>query len=225
MNESTVPPNPRKINALFCTALYIIWGLILVWGVVYANNALYPAILKQFPTVHSFLNDIYSDLVFLFTAFIPAILMPGFFGYRFGVISKHWKILLGMAIFFIGAPLLYRVLLGETPFGANTWFFEGVVVPVAEEGFFRGVLLSVLLWGFGKLYSPRTAQILAIILSTLIFASAHLNNLGHYPSGFILFQVGFSTILGLAFGYSRVKTGSIYPAMILHALFNLAGTL
>jgi membrane protease YdiL (CAAX protease family) len=59
----------------------------------------------------------------------------------------------------------------------------------------------------------------------MIFASAHLNNLGHYPTGFILFQVGFSTIVGLAFGYIRVKTGSIYPAILLHALFNLAGTL
>jgi membrane protease YdiL (CAAX protease family) len=36
---------------------------------------------------------------------------------------------------------------------------------------------------------------------------------------------GFSTILGLAFGYTRVKTQSSYPAIILHALFNLAGTL
>jgi membrane protease YdiL (CAAX protease family) len=92
-------------------------------------------------------------------------------------------------------------------------------------GCFRGLLLSVLLWGFGKLYSARTAGALALVLSTLIFASAHLNNLGQYPAGFILFQVGFSIILGLAFGYSRLKTGSLYPAILLHALFNLAGTL
>ena len=66
---------------------------------------------------------------------------------------------------------------------------------------------------------------LTVIVSTLVFASAHLNNLGSYPTGFVLFQVGFSTILGLAFGYARMKTESIYPAIILHALFNLAGTL
>lgn len=133
--------------------------------------------------------------------------------------------LVGMTIFFIGAPLLYRLMLGETPFGVNTWFFEGVVVPLAEEGFFRGILLSMLLWGFGKLYSSTMADWLTIISSTLIFATAHLNNLGDYPTGFVLFQVGFSTIVGLAFGYTRVKTGSIYPAIVLHALFNLAGTL
>ena len=120
--------------------------------------------------------------------------------------------------------MLYRLIFGETPFGANTWFFEGIVVPFAEEGFFRGILFSMLLWGFGKLYQETTAEWLTLVLSTLIFSTSHLNNLGHYPTNFILFQVGFSMILGLCFGYTRLKTGSIYPAVLLHALFNLAGT-
>ncbi len=214
-----------KINTLPHTALYAFGGLILVWGVVYANNLIYGAISAQTPAVHLFVNDILSDVGLLLAALIPAIWSPRFFGYQPGSIAKHWKLLLGMAIICVGAPLLYRLLVGETPFGANTWFFEGIVVPLAEEGFFRGVLLSILLWGLGKIYPIRTAEMLAIGLSALIFASAHLNNLGDYPTSFILFQVGFSTLLGLVFGYSRVKTGSIYPAIVLHALFNLAGTL
>jgi hypothetical protein len=153
VNETSIHFNARKIRTLPQTALYILWGLMLAWGVIYANNMVYPAILKQFPTVHSFLNDIYSDSVFLFAAFLPVILTPRFFGYQFAGMGRHWKILLGMAIFFTGAPLVYRMFLGETPFGANTWFFEGFIVPVAEEGFFRGVLLSVLLWGFEKIYT------------------------------------------------------------------------
>ena len=101
--------------------------------------------------------------------------------------------------------------------------------------FFRTILY--LLWGliltWGVLYAnntiyqvlsaqPRNSYVNDILSAN--FSLAHLNNLGHYPTGFILFQVGFSTILGLAFGYSRVKTASIYPAILLHALFNLAGT-
>jgi membrane protease YdiL (CAAX protease family) len=89
----------------------------------------------------------------------------------------------------------------------------------------RGILFSMLLWGFGRLYQESTANLMTIIFSTLIFSTAHLNNLGSYPTGFILFQVGFSTIVGLAFGYTRMKTDSIYPAIMLHTLFNLAGTL
>jgi membrane protease YdiL (CAAX protease family) len=192
---------------------------------VLVNNILYAALLTRLPYNNSYINDALSDAVLLFAAFMPILWAPRFFGYQAGVLSKHCKVLLGMAVFFVGAPLLYRLTMGETPFGANTWFFEEVVVPFAEEGFFRGILLSMLLWGFGQMYSATTAKWLTITFSTLIFSTAHLNNLGHYPTGFILFQVGFSTILGLAFGYTRIKTGSIYPAIILHALFNLAGTL
>jgi membrane protease YdiL (CAAX protease family) len=213
-----------NIKSLLRLALYTLWGVVLVWGVVYAGNIVYEVISTQNPHVPSFVNDIFSDVVMLFVAFMPIIWAPKFFGYQLGTIPKHWKMLLSMTAFFVGAPLLYRLIMGETPFGANTWFFEGIVVPLAEEGLMRGILASMLLWGFGKLYKATTADGLTIIFSTLIFSTAHLNNLGHYPTGFILFQVGFSTILGLVFGYVRVKTESIYPAIILHALFNLAGT-
>jgi membrane protease YdiL (CAAX protease family) len=214
-----------NIKAFYRSTLYILWGVVLAWGVVYVGDIVYGVVSNQNPHVPSFVNDIFSDIVLLFVAFMPIIWMPKFFGYQLGTISKYWKMLLGMAVFFLGAPLLYRLILGETPFGVNTRFFEGIVVPFAEEGFFRGILLSMLLWGFGKLYKETTANWLAIIFSALIFSTAHFNNLGTYPTGFILFQVGFSTIVGLAFGYTRVKTQSIYPAIVLHALFNLAGTL
>jgi membrane protease YdiL (CAAX protease family) len=212
-----------KTKPILSTLLYILWGLAFTWGVVYANNTLYQVLSEQ-PHA-SPVNDILSDAVFLFVAFMPAALLPRFFGYRLGSLRQHWKLFVGMAVIFTAAPLLYRLLVGETPSGANTWFFEGVVVPLAEEGVFRGILLSVLLWGFSKLYPVKTASRLTLLFSTVIFASAHLNNLGHYPTGFILFQVGFAAILGLAFGFIRIRTDSIYPAILLHALFNLAGTL
>jgi membrane protease YdiL (CAAX protease family) len=207
------------------SAAYILWGVVLVWGVVFANNVIWSFISTQMPAANMYVNDFLSDIVYLFVAFMPVFWAARFFGYQTGSMFRHWKILLGMLVFFVSAPLLYRAIMGETPFGATTWFFEGIVVPLAEEGFFRGILLSMLLLGFGYLYKPATADWLTIIFSSLIFCTAHLNNLGYYPTGFILFQVGFSMILGLAFGYTRVRTGSIYPAILLHALFNLAGTL
>jgi membrane protease YdiL (CAAX protease family) len=212
-----------KIKSVLFTLFIILWGLLLVWGSVYFNNVFYQAVSK---TPHNtYLNDILSDLVLLFLGFMPVFWAPRLFGYQIGDIPKHWKLLLGLAIFFTGAPLIYRLIVGSTPFGANTWFFEGVVVPLAEESLFRGILFSLMLWGFSKSFPERTAQTLALVLSTMVFASAHLNNLGHYPTGFILFQVGFSIIVGLGFGYAMLKTRSIYPAFVLHALFNLAGTL
>jgi membrane protease YdiL (CAAX protease family) len=212
-------------KAVVRAASYVLWGVVLVWGVVFANNVVYQTLSAQHATVNPYLNDLSSDAVLLFVAFMPIVWAPRFFGYQVGVIAKHWRMLLGMAVSFVGAPLLYRLILGETPFGANTWFFEGVVVPLAEEGLMRGILLSLLVWGFGRLYRKSTATWMAIVFSALIFATAHVNNLGSYPMGFVLFQVGFSIVVGLAFGYTRVKTQSIYPAMVLHSLFNLAATL
>lgn len=212
-----------KTKKILFTCLYILWGLVLVWGSIYINNSFYLAISQKPHNIY--LNDILSDLVLLFLGFVPVLWAPRFFGYQMGSIGKHWKMLVGLGAFFVAAPLIYRLIAGTTPFGANTWFFEGVVVPLAEESLFRGILFSMMLWGFGQLYPEETAGTITLVISTLVFASAHLNNLGHYPAGFILFQVGFSVIVGLAFGYSLLKTKSIYPAFLLHALFNLAGTL
>jgi membrane protease YdiL (CAAX protease family) len=212
-------------TAIVRSASYVLWGVVLVWGVVFANNVVSQTLSAQHATSHPYLNDLASDAVILFVAFMPVVWAPRFFGYRLGVIAKHWRMLLGMAVFFVGAPLLYRLILGDTPFGANTWFFEGVVVPLAEEGLMRGILLSLLVWGFSRLYRESAAAWLAIVFSTLIFATAHLNNLGSYPMGFVLFQVAFSMVIGFAFGYTRVKTASIYPAIVLHSLLNLAATL
>ncbi len=106
-----------RTKRFFFTISYILWGLALVWGAVYANYTIYQAISKQPHNI--FVNDILSDAVLLFLGFMPILWAPRFFGY----------------------------------------------------------------------------------------------------------QVGFSIIVGLGFGYSRARTGSIYPAIILHALFNLAGTL
>ena len=121
-------------KVLFRSALYILWGVTLVWGVVFTNNIIYSFLLTQFTHIDNHVNDILSDAVLLFITFMPAVWAPKFFGYQFGTLSRHWKMLLGMTIFLVSAPLLYRLVVGETPFGANTWFFEGIVVPFAEEG-------------------------------------------------------------------------------------------
>jgi hypothetical protein len=87
---------------------------------VFANNVIYNAVSRQYPHVHTYINDIFSDAVLLFVAFMAVIWAPRFFGYQLGTISKHWKMLIGMTAFFVGAPLLYRLIVGETPFGMNT---------------------------------------------------------------------------------------------------------
>jgi membrane protease YdiL (CAAX protease family) len=213
-----------KIKNAFLTTFYILWAVLLTFAVNFANTPVRTALADSFPAVHLYIYDIFSDAVWLSVALFVAVLMPRFFGYQIGDTFKHKKVLIGMLLFFAGTPLVYRLLMGGIPFSANTWFFEGIVVPFTEEGFFRGIIFTVMLWGLGKIYSERTAQILALIISTFIYAFFHLGNIGTYPTGFILFQVSYSIIFGLLFGYSRLTTRSIYPAILFHAIVNLVGT-
>jgi len=80
-----------KAKKLLYTILIILWGLILTWGVVFANNTIYSAVSNQLHS--SYVNDILSDAVFLFVAFMPAVWIPRFFGYQLGSISRNWKLL------------------------------------------------------------------------------------------------------------------------------------
>ncbi len=83
-----------------------------------------------------------------------------------------------------------------------------VVAPVAEEFFFRRVLQGWL----EKVWGPWPG----ILASAVLFGIAHLGHgLGWIP------LVGF----GVVAGYLVHQTGSILPAIVLHALFNATSLL
>ena len=76
-----------------------------------------------------------------------------------------------------------------------------IFTPFAEEFLFRGFILGMLL----KRYSP----VASIVISSFIFSIAH------EPIAMALAFGG-----GCLYGWIRIKTGSIYPSMIAHALWN-----
>ncbi len=80
----------------------------------------------------------------------------------------------------------------------------GVVVPIGEEVFFRGLTYGALRWLMNR-HS-------AVMLSALFFAGAHLQPVAILP---IL-------ILGVILAYLYDYTGSLVPGMIAHAVNNLA---
>jgi membrane protease YdiL (CAAX protease family) len=87
------------------------------------------------------------------------------------------------------------------------WLAIVVVAPIAEEAVCRGVLFSLL----GRLVTPRSV----LLLSAALFAFFHGLNGGlvlEYPHRF----VG-----GLAFGYLRLRTGSLTAPTLAHGLHNL----
>ena len=80
----------------------------------------------------------------------------------------------------------------------------GVWAPIAEEIFFRGFALSGL--------NSRYGVTLAVVLSSAVFALAHLDIASLVPT----------FILGLALGWVYLRTRSIWPCIFVHGLHNTA---
>jgi membrane protease YdiL (CAAX protease family) len=89
------------------------------------------------------------------------------------------------------------------------WLALLVAAPFAEETLFRGFLFE------GILHS-RLGAIGAIVFTALAWALIHLQ----YDA------YGIATILasGLLLGYARLRTGSLFVTIFLHALMNLIAT-
>ena len=86
-----------------------------------------------------------------------------------------------------------------------------ILVPVAEEFVFRGAILRVLLKSFGADNSLKGVWI-AIALSALLFALAHMN-----PA-----QMPHAFVVGLLLGWFYWRTGSILPGVVYHVVNNTA---
>jgi len=81
------------------------------------------------------------------------------------------------------------------------------VPAVAEELFFRGFLLNGLL-------ARSRGQTAPLLLSSVLFAAAHLIPdlaLERFPG---------TLLLGLLLGFVRLRSGSVLPGMLLHAVNN-----
>jgi membrane protease YdiL (CAAX protease family) len=84
----------------------------------------------------------------------------------------------------------------------------GVVAPIVEETYFRGMLYGLL--------RERHGALPAIAGSAVIFAAAHTFVYGHD----ILLAFPQLVLLGLALAWVVERTHSLYPAIVLHGLNN-----
>jgi membrane protease YdiL (CAAX protease family) len=96
---------------------------------------------------------------------------------------------------------------GFVPF---LWLALIVAAPLMEEVFFRRFLLA----GFSrsKIGAPG-----AIVLTAALWAAIH--------SQYDFYGIATIFVFGLFLGYARLKTGSIYTTIILHAVMNLGATI
>ena len=77
-----------------------------------------------------------------------------------------------------------------------------IIAPIAEELMFRGYVLD----SIRKMHGDWVA----VVISALIFGLVH----------FEPYTIGLAAIGGLIYGYLRVRTGSLWPSIIGHMLWN-----
>ena len=121
----------------------------------------------------------------------------------FGVIVLSACLLL--SVLGINPLPLIRTYLPQRPGEITLFFFVGGIVgPIAEEVFFRGVL-----YGFLR----RWGVVVALVISTLVFVLIH-----PMKSGFPLTQA----VGGIVFALAYEMGGSLVVPIIIHALGNIA---
>ena len=77
-----------------------------------------------------------------------------------------------------------------------------IIAPIAEELMFRGYLLD----SIRKVHGDW----IAVVISAMIFGLVHLEP----------YTIGMAAIGGLIYGYVRIRTGSLWPSIIGHMMWN-----
>ena len=121
----------------------------------------------------------------------------------YALIIIHNLILTALKIETQGSDILELINSLESP----VWFFivGAVLAPIVEEMFFRGFLFQ----GFRQKYG----WVSAALLSSLIFAAAHLDLVALIPT----------FVLGCLLAYVYHRSNSVWPGVILHVLVNAMG--
>jgi len=121
-----------------------------------------------------------------------------------------------LPMLYIVAGLAFAVVFGLPPVGVLAWIlFNTFLVGLSEELMFRGVLLQAF---------RRTVSIWpAVWLTTLSFGAIHILNV--FMTGELrtaLIQSAAAALSGLLFIALRLRTGSLWPCIVVHGLWDFA---
>ncbi len=98
----------------------------------------------------------------------------------------------------------------------ETWLLAVGLVPVIEEWFFRGVVQQGLV--------ARLGSGAGLVATALLFGVSHALP-GSGSTGSLLALAASASLFGWVFGLVRLASGSLLPAIALHAMTNALGLL
>ena len=128
------------------------------------------------------------------------------------LLDAHWWLALAAAVPVWLALALWAGPLMRAPAGAWAWASLVVVQPLLEELVLRGVLQGQLLrLTRARRWGPVSA---ANVATTAAFVALHL------PAQPLAWALAVAAP-SLVFGHLRERLGSVWPAVALHAVYNL----
>ena len=103
------------------------------------------------------------------------------------------------------------------------WICASISEEILTRGLIQGYLMPLKKYGF-VLFKKYIS--VPVLVSAIFFGAMHIMLLTTGVDVYMVFAVVFTSfILGLIAGYYREKTGSLIPAIIVHVMFNIGGTL
>jgi len=135
---------------------------------------------------------------------------------RIGFVTDWVQVVLVVGLFLATVFLVHHEYRTKgTSFGVAGPGFNVLVCPIYEELIFRG-------WILGRLARWRSPAV-AIVVSSVLFGLLHLRNIFWLDAGSLVRSVLFTGgLLGPILGYVALRCRSVWPAVILHYLNNLA---
>lgn len=123
-------------------------------------------------------------------------------------------------------PLIDGSLIIDTskPIMVSLFTLMNFFIGLSEELLVRGVILSVLLIKWGN---TKKGIYICVIVSSIIFGSAHIVNFITNPSILLatLSQLVYATLIGIFFATCVLRSKTIWPMIIIHGAFDFAGQL
>ncbi|HEY9131772.1 MAG TPA: type II CAAX endopeptidase family protein [Dyella sp.] len=144
-----------------------------------------------------------SSGVFYVYAIAAGVVLPVLGGYLTHFLAQGHPVPQDIKLLSARAPQAYKALLAMLAI---------IVAPLVEEVLFRGVLLSAWL--------RRLPVAWAVAATATLFALVHLPDLKY-----LWYGLPNLAMLGAAFAWLRLRSGSLWPAVVAHGMNNLVSLL
>lgn len=128
-------------------------------------------------------------------------------------ITISFMVLVDIVYFIIGRPIVpefMSVAYKTATLKPLFWIALVISAPLLEETFFRGFLLQ----GFKSTFLGPLG---AILITSICWTVIHVQ--------YDLFELSLIFIIGVFFGYARLRTNSLLICIVLHAFVNLVATM